>query len=68
MNFKLNATIVRHLAAVLQSAPYMGIIVFSRHFLQVQQGLVYTFLQLQATLQSLPAAPPLISIRFLRWT
>lgn len=35
------------------SAAYMRIIVFSRHFLQVQQGLVYTFLQLQATLQSL---------------
>lgn len=53
-------------AVVCTRAAYMGIIVFSRHFLQVQQGLVYTFLQLQGTLQSLQTTAPLISIRFLR--
>lgn len=46
-------------------ASYMRVVVFSGHFLQVQQGLVYIFLQLQGTLQGLHATPPLISIRFL---
>lgn len=48
------------------SAAYMRIIVFRRHFLQVQQGLVYTFLQLQGTLQGIQATSPLIPLRFLR--
>lgn len=54
--------------AVNFSAAYMRIIVFSCQFLQVQQGLVYIFFQLQGTIQSLQATPPLISIRFLRCT
>lgn len=46
-------------------AAYMRIIVLGGQFLQVQQGLVYTLLQLQGALQGLQATPPLVSLRFL---